>query len=318
MDMTPHDRFVRHAFADAAAAADLLRQALPKGILKDLVLSEVHVRSESFVDQDLCEHATDLLVEVPTIPGEQAFIYVLVEHKAEPDPWVMLQLYRYIGQIWRRLHDENSSTRHLPLVVPLVVYHGRREWRQPLDFQSIVEVHSELEAQLVPSFRTLLYDMGTVNAPDLPAGRRFLATIVALQTARDFAPALMRLLVRLLKHAPLSPQWRGFVESVLRYLLQALEPVQQPLLLQEIRRQHFHEGEDRYMTIAESLKEEGIQQGALQDKQQVLIRQLNRKYGTNPEERARIQATTDAEALDRALDAVVDADTKDAVLRELG
>ncbi len=71
----------------------------------------------------------------------------------------------------------------------------------------------------------------------------------------------MRLLVRLLKQTPVNPQRREYFESVLRYLLQALEPVQQPLLLNEIRRQHFHEGEVRYMTIAESLKEEGKQEG---------------------------------------------------------
>jgi hypothetical protein len=189
-----------------------------------------------------------------------------------------------------------------------------------------VAVESELEGRLVPSFRALLYDVGSVHAEDVVAGRRFLATIVALQTARDFAPALMRLLVRLLKHAPLDPQWREFFESVLRYLLQALEPVQHPLLLQEIRRQHFHEGEDRYMTIADSLRAEGMQQGlqqglrqgALRSKQQVLTRLIGRKYDITPEERARIESTTDAEALDRALAAIVDGESKHAVLRKLG
>lgn len=65
-------------------------------------------------------------------------------------------------------------------------------------------------------------------------------------------------------------------------------------------------------------KQIGIQQGALQGKQHVLNRLIDRKYGITPEERARVQATTNGDALDRALDAIVDADTKAAVLRALG
>jgi hypothetical protein len=98
--------------------------------------------------------------------------------------------------------------------------------------------------------------------------------------------------------------------------------VQHPLLLQEIRRQHLHEGEDRYMTIADSLRakgmQEGLRRGALRSKQQVLTRLIGRKYGITPEERARIESTTDAEALDRALDAIVDGESKHTVLRKLG
>lgn len=310
MDMTPHDRFVRRAFSDAGAAADLLRQALPQDVIEGMMVSQVRVRSESFVDQALRQHVTDLLLEVPMIEGRGAFVYVLVEHKAEPDRWVMLQLYRYTGQIWRTCHDDQPAATHLPLIIPLVVYNGHRTWRQPLDFQRIVELHSEARAELVPRFRALLYDVGAVNARDLRAGERFLTTIVALQAARDFAPRLAELLVRLLRQAPGNRKRREFLASVLRYLLQALEPSQQPILLQEMRRQHFREGEYDYMTIADSLQQDA--------KKEVLMRQLHRRYGLTAEERTRIQASTDAEALDRALDAFATADSKAAVLQELG
>jgi hypothetical protein len=74
-------------------------------------------------------------------------------------------------------------------------------------------------------------------------------------------------------------------------------------------------------TIADSLIRQGIQQGiaqgALREKQQVLARQVERKFDITDQERELIEGTTDAGALDRALDAVITADSKKAVLEEL-
>jgi hypothetical protein len=96
-----------------------------------------------------------------------------------------------------------------------------------------------------------------------------------------------------------------------------LEPYHRPKILGEIERQQFREGREQYMTIADSLIQQGIAQGALRDKQQVLARQVERKFDITDQERKLIEGTTDAGALDRALDAVITADSKEAVLEEL-
>jgi len=68
--------------------------------------------------------------------------------------------------------------------------------------------------------------------------------------------------------------------------------------------------------IAEGM-ELGIRKGALIDKQTVLARLLERRFGLLESERARIDACTDAEALDAALDEFVVAESKASVLARL-
>lgn len=64
-------------------------------------------------------------------------------------------------------------------------------------------------------------------------------------------------------------------------------------------------------------EERGEKRGRIEDKQQVLIRQLDRKFGLGADERSRIQATLDPEKLDAALDAVLFAESKAEVLAHL-
>jgi hypothetical protein len=75
------------------------------------------------------------------------------------------------------------------------------------------------------------------------------------------------------------------------------------------------------MTYAEELmtrgREEGRQEGRVTDKQDVLIRLLTRKFGLTDAERQRIRGVEDTAALDAALDELVVAETKEAVLEKL-
>jgi flagellar biosynthesis/type III secretory pathway protein FliH len=79
------------------------------------------------------------------------------------------------------------------------------------------------------------------------------------------------------------------------------------------------------MTIAEKLRKEGMEQGIekgieegkIQEKQQVLIRQLTKKYSLTEQDRQHISSITDPDKLDRALDEIVVAETKVQVLKLL-
>ena len=64
-------------------------------------------------------------------------------------------------------------------------------------------------------------------------------------------------------------------------------------------------------------KEEGERIGRLEEKQEVLIRLLNRKFGLTADERDRIQSTKDLDKLDSALDVILSAATKEEVLEKL-
>jgi len=68
------------------------------------------------------------------------------------------------------------------------------------------------------------------------------------------------------------------------------------------------------MTIAEELQREG----ALRDRQEVLVRLLTKKFGLTDGERSLIERTTDPERLTAALDEILIAGRKEQVLEKLG
>ncbi len=72
-----------------------------------------------------------------------------------------LRMASYMLRIWER-HVQTASTSTLPFIFPLVLYHGRRSWRQPLDLAQLIDVPSSLLGDLrvwVPSWSFRLFDL---------------------------------------------------------------------------------------------------------------------------------------------------------------
>jgi flagellar biosynthesis/type III secretory pathway protein FliH len=87
--------------------------------------------------------------------------------------------------------------------------------------------------------------------------------------------------------------------------------------LAEAAKRHYHDAEEDLMSYADVLKreglergiQEGLEEGRLQEKGEVLIRQLHRKFTHTAADRQRIHETEDPAALDAALDEIVIADS---------
>jgi predicted transposase/invertase (TIGR01784 family) len=69
----------------------------------------------SFVDKRLRQHFSDLLFRVGLRAGGEAFIYILLEHKSEPDALVARQLLRYLSLIWERLEVDGKLSPIIPV-----------------------------------------------------------------------------------------------------------------------------------------------------------------------------------------------------------
>ena len=71
------------------------------------------------------------------------------------------------------------------------------------------------------------------------------------------------------------------------------------------------------MTFSEARILEGKREGKIEDKQETLIRLIDRKYGIADEERTLIMSIHDPDLLDAALDEIVMSDDKALVLAKL-
>ena len=79
----PHDKFFKATFSKEEVAKDFLDTQLPKEISELLDTSTFELLKDSFIDDRLSEHLSDLLYKVPLKDKPaKTYVYVLMEHKS--------------------------------------------------------------------------------------------------------------------------------------------------------------------------------------------------------------------------------------------
>ena len=254
----PHDRFFRETLARPGAARAFLQQYLPPEMAAVLDVSAPEIVQDSFVDAELQAHQADLLYRIRLQAGRRAYVYVLFEHKSTPDRWVAFQLLRYLVRIWERTLRERGE---LWPIVPLVVYHGQDAWWVGRTFQELLDVPEPLTA-CTPDYRYVLCDL-TAYSDEALRGE-VLLHVMTLTLKYIFRPELSdRLpeLVGLLRQLADQETGLEYVETVLRYLVQAARYVQDEELREAVATAFHQEGEALMSTIAQKWLEQGKREG---------------------------------------------------------
>ncbi|MCW1968600.1 MAG: Rpn family recombination-promoting nuclease/putative transposase [Anaerolineae bacterium] len=157
----PHDAFFKEIFSDLANARPLIARYAPPELVRQLGLNTHEPYGGSFVDDELGQHFADLVFRAKSKQGNNTFVCLLFEHKSYPDRWVALQLLRYIILVW--VYLAKSEPKLLPMVFPMVVYHGKRKWRIKRDLHALVDLKGlESLRQYVPNFEYHLLDLNVL------------------------------------------------------------------------------------------------------------------------------------------------------------
>lgn len=106
-----HDKFIRDLMSRKEVVQDFLRYYLDQELVKLLDLSTLEIKKDTFVDQELAEHFSDILYQLKFRNGQNAQVYVLIEHKSYSDSLVAFQLLRYMIRIWELELKQHSTVR---------------------------------------------------------------------------------------------------------------------------------------------------------------------------------------------------------------
>ncbi|MCA9157354.1 MAG: Rpn family recombination-promoting nuclease/putative transposase [Planctomycetales bacterium] len=188
---TPHNNFFQFALSHLPNARSLIETQLSSAALAELNLDTLQLESGSFIDTDLREKFSDLLLSVrlaDTIVDttaknaeERALVYFLFEHKSQSDPLTVFQLLTYIVRIWeKRLRDG------LPLcpIVPLVVYHGESGWTAARSISELVRSPKGLTDYQV-NFQFPRMDLSQLSDEDISGGPILQSTLRLLKYSRS-------------------------------------------------------------------------------------------------------------------------------------
>ncbi|MFP4283643.1 MAG: Rpn family recombination-promoting nuclease/putative transposase [Opitutales bacterium] len=137
------DALFEAAFGEPSEAASLFRSLLPPSLASRVDADRLTLEPGSFVDEALADRHTDLLYACQ-LDGQEALIYLLLEHQSTVDPLMAYRIYRYIERILDRWLSGHPGAARLPAVIPLVVYNGARPWTAPTDLRALVELRDSM------------------------------------------------------------------------------------------------------------------------------------------------------------------------------
>lgn len=126
MEQNAHDKFAKSVFSDTSIFGDLLRQFLPGKIAGQVDYSTLKLLENGHVTEQISEHFSDLVYECRLLDGHPATMLFLMENKTNAPRFPHVQLNKYQQGRWEKAIIEKAKK--LPLVIPIVLYHGQRRW----------------------------------------------------------------------------------------------------------------------------------------------------------------------------------------------
>jgi hypothetical protein len=201
----------------------------------------------------------------------------------------------------------------LPLIIPVVIYHGPWAWNFSLSFEDLFQVPSAEFSVYIPKFDHVLHDISHLDEKDIKGTIALRATQLLLKyiqvpELRERLPEILALLGKLSTKERVTE----YLQVVLEYVFQATEHVDVQDVHNALKK--IPQGENIMPTIAEKLREEGMQQGELQGRRIALLRQMNRKFSLSAAEENMILSAQDLAILDQALETVLFAQDKSEVM----
>jgi predicted transposase/invertase (TIGR01784 family) len=282
--INPHDKFFKEVFTRRENAREFLLNYLPEEVVRLFEPNSLEYTKNSFVDPHLKEWFSDLLFKMYFKRGALGYIYVLLEHKSYHEPLTAFHLLRYMIKIWEMAmkHQEDFK---LPVIIPVVLYHGTTRWSAGRHFSNLLN-YSEEVVSFIPDFQYVLWNASELSDEEIK-GKVILRVALLLfkyifqEDLRERLPEILGLLRELEeKRTGLE-----YLETILKYIVNAspIGTISYDDLKAAIDQTLPQIGGEIMPTIADTLIEQGIQQGIIQNAQEVVLDNLEVRFQNVPE-----------------------------------
>jgi predicted transposase/invertase (TIGR01784 family) len=251
-----HDHFFRESMVRIELAKRLLFAFVKVLILKNIDFSTFEIYKGDWIDEKLKESRSDILYRAKLL-SQNEYFYFLFEHKSSPDKNTPYQIHRYMHQIWDEHKKQNPFARKLPVVLSIIVYHGKDTWNISNSIKPLFAIIEGAE-EYIPDFRSEVIDLSRLNDEMLGDQIELKAFLIALKYSRS--PDIFKILpeiIRLLNSE--SEKNDDYLKVVLLYIGSVIEKSARCEFFEIIRLKHKN-GVSYMETIADALREEGRKQ----------------------------------------------------------
>lgn len=163
-----HDASYKNFFSHPRTVADTLRAAADD-IARHLDFTTLERMPASFVTEHLDQRHTDMLWRIGTTDGGWVCILILLEFQSTVDRRMALRMMDYTATIWLRLgQDDLGPGGEYPLVLPVVIYNGKRPWTAATDVGDLLGPVPGEPLGYRPRLRYLLIEIRAQDPASLP------------------------------------------------------------------------------------------------------------------------------------------------------
>jgi len=168
--------------------------------------------------------------------------------------------------IWE-LKTNKEKQKKLPIIIPLIVYHGENRWNIQPSLSYLIEGIEKLPASLkkhIPDYEYITYDLSPYGAAEIKGGailRIILETLRSMFTkdVQVFYQVLKRSIIALEEIEQIDKGTEYF-EVLIRYIMNARNDIGVTDIY-ELAKEVSLERSEEIMTIAEQLIQEGMEKG---------------------------------------------------------
>ncbi|MBF0157033.1 MAG: Rpn family recombination-promoting nuclease/putative transposase [Magnetococcales bacterium] len=324
--MVDYDSGYKTLFSHADMVQDLLQGFVREEWVDQVDFTSLEKVNGSYVTGDLRDREDDVVWRVRW--GEEwLYVYLLLEFQATVDWMMSVRITSYVMLLYQDLvkSGQVKAGERLPPVLPVVLYNGKPTWTAAQEIGDLIATVPGGLDRYRPRMRYLLIDQIRYKDAELGAMRNLVAALFRLEQSQS--PEKIREVVRHLIEWLRAPEQlslrRAFTVMLGRVLLPKKVPGQPIPELNDLREVDAMLAE----TVQEWTKqweaqgvEKGLLQGLLQGRQEgeaaLLLRILQRRFGTLPEWVAERVRSAGQSSLESWGDRVLDARSLDEIFAE--
>ena len=260
----PHDKLFKETWSDLANVRSFLDHYLPANVSGIMDFDTLEISKDSFVEKELEEYFSDMLYKVK-LSGTSGYVYVLFEHKSYHEKHIHLQLLEYMVKIWRLCLKQDKKA-SLPVVIPLLLCHGRYSWpEKKTRFSSMLSGPPELLellSEYIPDFSYTLYDLTRFSDGEIKGTVmvRVMMMLFKYISEPDFMKQLPDI-ISLMQELMEKETGLQYLETVLRYLFSTVDSVSTETIKTIVGQALSDKEGDFIMTLTEKLHMEGEKKG---------------------------------------------------------
>jgi hypothetical protein len=330
--MGRHDSSYHLLFSFPHLVECLIRGFVPGDWTEQLDFSTLEAVREGHPRDDIGMRYDDMIWRLRWREGGVwVYVYLLIEFQRTDEPFMAVRILDYDAGLYRQIVRAMRLQRGdpLPIVLPMVLYHGYPAWTSETEvFDLIAPAPPEVEPYL-PHLRYLLLDVNAYPADELERMRNPVACIFQLEASQTPVTQPIDQLDELLQ----APEHKGLRKAARRWLNHVLLPLRFPGVtvpevknLKEVSLMIAEHAIDWTAQSREEGREEGREQGREEGREEgrqegeatVLLRLLQRKFGSLRPEIQETVRHADADQLLDWADRFVTASTLDEIINGSG